>query len=626
MRKTMKRQRSQKGVYLVMFAFFVITLMAFAMLTIDTMVISHAKARLYTAADAAALAGVTHLVGPYDAENGTAAREDAKRLGAANGLDLEDQHVRVGRFGIPLASVAGVGTYTWGGQSYPRCFKYQFESGTSYETDMKSSASQVPEGRFVRMRDCATANNNGMFLLVRNAADSLYYIVQHPEDRVGASESSSPGEAAVFVQTVIEPDSIQVVGPRDEEGDEGSRQTVKLLIGPMFGKYEVSMTVPVVATQPRRAVMFVMDKSGSMNDNTELDPDRSGYRVISNKGVTSNQGDDNDWIYYSQRNGTSSSPVVPINPFVFATDKWMRVRYENSGGYRRATNSSASTYNRAQIFYNNPNRSTTSPNFSFSLSSTTTEWSRKTTAGSYWTSGVNYYPSGTQINYTTSYPSRGYYHTISYCDYQLPLYDSQVAAVSFIDRLEETRDMAGLATFAASETLEEDLDLLVNNKEDLQNTFLNYSASGNTSTEDGVELGYSKLQGMPSSVQKVMILLSDGLANRRHDVNSENYDSTPPSSYPTRTIDGVSGKYPFGQVIIDGLINDAYLCRDKSIRIYTVAFHFFRGDPPFDAGDHYLMPRMAEITRGTHHDVYDSSTLTDVFQEIFSQLPPLLND
>lgn len=618
----MRLQRNrQKGVYLVMAAFIMIVLLAFAMLTIDTMVISLAKAQLYTAADAAALAAVSHLVGPYDASKGENAREDAKRFAAANGIEIEDDHVTVGRFAVPVATVTSLGTRTYGGQSYPNCFKYQIESGLPYQADLITtcSAERYQFGNPLRVRDCSVTGNNGTFTIRENNIGSLYFVLQQGDESEGANETSSPGELCIFVNTTQgEPDSIEVIAPRNEDGD-GSRQTVKLLIGPFFGIYEVSLTIPVVATQPRRAVMFVMDRSGSMNDNTELDPDRSGYKVISNKGVTTNQSHDNDWITFAQRNGTTTSPIVPINPITFTGDKWVRVRYENSGGYRRATTNSptnTSGFSRSQYWYNN----STMSGGGFSMSSADTDWTRKFSAGSYWTWGYN---TGT---YSSSRTSRGYYHTMSYCDHQLPIYDTQVAAVSFVERLDETRDSAGLVTYAASDTLDEDLDLLSSNKATIESDLMAYSASGMTAVEDGMETAYDQLKNQASSVQKVMILLTDGLANQRHGSGYTVYDSMQPTSWPTRTIEGVSGKYPFDQPIINGIIQDAYLCRDKGIRVYTVAFHFLRGSPEFDAGDFYLLPRVSDITQGTHHNVWDSSTMTDVFQEIFEQLPPLLSD
>ncbi len=374
-------------------------------------------------------------------------------------------------------------------------------------------------------------------------------------------------------------DSIQVVGRRDEEAPDGP---IDLFFASIFGMQGSAQAQRAVGTQPRRYVMFVMDRSGSMCFDTS--------------GI--------DHRYSPNSNGSmSKSP----------TDWYWMPRSVYYDGYWRtawfyALNDSTGTYTTSFLPQHIQDHASW-PYFRYC------ERDQPGTVQSGWLkcpSNVTMYS-----YYDSSYWSADSYGPVGSCDYALatnpiqPMASSQNAAAAFVDLLNSDREQAGLVTYGWAAVLEHQL---TTNWAALKESISNYDPRGATGTPAGMEIANDEfiLSGRASGYgHRVMILLTDGLAN----TVGSSYYSNP--SYPTTvTFMGESVSCYIYQAVATAIEQQTLRARRNGVRIYTVSFG--------QGADQDLMPLIARATNGAYYYAADHEDLSDVFRDIFYNLPPIL--
>jgi len=209
------------------------------------------------------------------------------------------------------------------------------------------------------------------------------------------------------------------------------------------------------------------------------------------------------------------------------------------------------------------------------------------------------------------------YGSVSSCDYALaggpiePMASSQNAGVAFVDLLRDGREEAGLVTYAWQATLERPL---TSDWNALRESMIAYDPSGATATADGIKAANDEiiLSGRANAYgQRIMILLTDGMANT---VGGSFYSN--PYSRASVSFLGEHVDCYMYQSVADAIAAQTERARRNGIRIYTVSFG--------SGADQDLMPLIARATNGAYYYAADHSSLTDIFRDIFFNLPAVL--
>jgi len=376
-------------------------------------------------------------------------------------------------------------------------------------------------------------------------------------------------------------DSVRIMGRRTTDAPDGD---IPLLFAGIFGIRGSAQEVRAVATQPRRYVMFVMDRSGSMCFDTS--------------GV--------DHRYSPNDDGSmSSSPTnwywVPSHIY---KDGWKT-------GWMYAVNNDTGEI--VVSFLPQHIRSHLLSNTYFRYCSQ----DRPDNVQSGWVKVPN------NITVYSSYGSdydKWYaqgYGPISQCDYALatqpiePMASSQNAAVAFVDLLDAEQEQAGLVTYAWSGVLDHQL---TNEFETLKEKMLSYDPRGATATPEGMQIANDEFinSGRAETYgQRIMILLTDGLANV---AGGSNYGN--PGSDISVQFFGESVQCRIYQQVADAIETQTLRAKNNGIRIYTVSFG--------DGADQDLMPLIAQQTGGAYYYAPNYESLTDIFVDIFYNLPAIL--
>jgi len=377
-------------------------------------------------------------------------------------------------------------------------------------------------------------------------------------------------------------DSIQVTGFRDDDAPDGP---IDLFFASIFGMRASAHARRAVATQPRRYVMFVMDRSGSMCFDTE----------------------NVDHRYSPQSDGSmAKSPTEWY---------WMPRRIYYSGSWRTAWfyARNDSTGSIVTSFLPDHIQSHMSSGTYFRYCSR----DRPSTVQSGWLrcpSNITIYS-----YYGSSYPywSADSYGPVSSCDYALatepiqPMASSQDAATGFVDLLNSDRETAGLVTYGWDAVLEHEL---TTDWDALKDKINAYDPRGATATPAGMEVANDEfiLSGRATSYgHRIMILLTDGLANT---VNGNYYGN--PYSPVTVSFMGEQVSCYIYQSVASAIEEQTRRAMRNGIRIYTVSFG--------DGADQALMPLIARATNGAYYYAADHGDLSAIFQDIFHNLPAIL--
>ncbi len=376
-------------------------------------------------------------------------------------------------------------------------------------------------------------------------------------------------------------DSIMIQGRRTEDSPDG---TIELFFASIFGIDATAQTVRAVGTKPRRYVMFVMDRSGSMcYDTTNI-----LYRYAPT-GAGGMDKSPTKWYWMPRRIYKTSWQTA-----------WMYAVDDATGSI--VTNF-LPEHIKANLLYGTYFRYCAKDDISTIQSGWLQAPANVTIYSSYGATYSNW--------------SADAYGPISSCDYAMangkvdPIQSSQEAAVAFVDLLNADRDRAGLVSYAWQGTLDHQL---TDNWASLQAQMEAYDARGATAMPAG--MGFANDEFIDSDRasgfgQRIMILLTDGLANV---VGGTNYNN--PSSPVTVTFLGTSVQCEIYQQVVNSIATETQRAKNNGIRIYTVSF---------GAGaDQHLMPLIAAKTKGAYYYAADHDDLTDIFVDIFYNLPAVL--
>jgi len=375
-------------------------------------------------------------------------------------------------------------------------------------------------------------------------------------------------------------DSMQVTGRREAGAPDGP---IDLFFMPLFGIQVAARAVTGVGTQPRRYVVFVMDRSGSMCFDTqgiqsEYSPNADGSMDKSPTGwywMPKYIYKNGSWrtAYFYARDDDTGDIVTDFLP-THIKDNLL------SGQYFRYC-----------------------------------ERDRPSVVESGWV----WAPSNVTI-YSYYGPSYLYWYAQSYgpindCDYALateqlePVNSSQQATSAFVDMLNAENDRAALVTYAWDGTLDQQL---TDDWSGLKAKIANYDPRGATAMPDGMDVANDELLSSGRAEgygNRVMILLTDGLANV---ANGTNYGNA------TTTVNfcGTQVTSQIKEPVAEAIETQVLRAKAQGVRIYAVSFG--------ENADTVLMPLIAQETNGAYYYAPDQSSLTDIFMDIFRRLPPLL--
>jgi len=388
-------------------------------------------------------------------------------------------------------------------------------------------------------------------------------------------------------------DSVRIRGRRTDDSPDGP---ISLFFAPLFGWDEIEISgVVAVGTKPRRFIMFVLDRSGSMCFDTdgvscedyEIPEDGVGYYMqASTSGwywfpdrfyrPTGAAGWMSRTAWFFARNDSTGQPVTAFLP--------EHIQSRMEGGH----------------FFNFRPRDY--PNTVMSgwlrVPAGTTIYGRYGQGWRYW-------------------EADDYYHVIpNDCGYARstgavqPLQDSMDAACAFVDLLDSGDDRAGLVTFGWKDSPDQPL---TSDFPALKDKLQSYSPCGATAEPDAMKAANDELidSGQAQGYgHRLMILLTDGYANMLNEVSYD--DST------TRTFEFL-GKMVTTKIhptVADAMAAQAVRGRNNGVRIYCVTFG--------SDVDRALPREIASYTNAAYYHAEDHADLSDIFVDIFYRLPPIL--
>ena len=443
-----------------------------------------------------------------------------------------------------------------------------------------AGASQIVCGTTQAELTAATQEANS--LAAANTVDATPLHLASSDIVFGHFDSTAGTFVPQPTATVV--DSIKVTGRRTNTSTDGP---INLLFGPLFGWNQQALdNVVGIATKPKRYVMFVLDRSGSMCFDTS--------------GVTTHSMPNQNTIGYYMSSGASGWCALPqemnsggwTTAYFYALDNTTGlVRTDFLPPAMAATLVSGTywTFSTGDSSGNNPSW--------FKIPSDVTVYSRYSTADWFCSS---YYsdPSSSCAYATAGGPAQ-------------PIQSVMDAACAFVNLLRPVDDEAGLATFASGATTN---SILTTNFASLEAMLQSFSPCGATAEGDGMKAGLDELinSGRADAYgQRIMILLTDGEANM---VNGTSYSNTT----QTYSFLGTSVTTEIPSQVAAAMASQTTRAISGNVRIYCVTFG--------TASDTAVHQAIANKTGGAFYYSGDhsGSELTDIFVDIFRRLPPVL--
>jgi hypothetical protein len=383
-------------------------------------------------------------------------------------------------------------------------------------------------------------------------------------------------------------DSIQVAGRRTHDSPDGP---VDLFFGPVFGWHEQEFTnVVAVGTKPRRFVMFVLDRSGSMCFDTE--------------GVVEKYSPPEDGEGFYMEESPSGWYWFPED--VLVPWWWWNIR---KTAYFYARDMSSGQIVTDFLPDHIKDRLIDGIYFRF----------RQPDSPDSVLSGWLKVPAGVRVYCaldTGNWEADDYYWVVDDCDYAIssspvqPLQATMDAASAFVDLLRDEDDQAGLVTYASGSITD---SILTSDFAGLKEKLQRFVPSGSTAEPEGMEDALDELidSGRAEGFgQRIMILLTDGNANTLY---GDYYSDDDTYTYQFMGEQVTTAIHPnVGWAMEDETVR----ARHDGVRIYCVTFGL-------DV-DTEVHRQIARATGGAYYHSADHESLTDIFVDIFRRLPPII--
>jgi len=434
------------------------------------------------------------------------------------------------------------------------------------------------------------ARQEAKALAAANLVDGIGLHLTDENIEFGHYESGTGSFVAEPEATVV--DSIRVTGKRTSDSPDGPIDT---FFGGIFGWNEVELrSVVAVGTKPRRYVMFVLDRSGSMSFDT------SGVQLQPYQAPQDSEG----FYMHSSSSGWYWFPELALKQTGYgwmARTAWFYAR-DNVTGEIRTDFLPEHIKSRldANRYFNFRPRDYPDTVMSgwIKVPAGVTIYGRWGSPWHHWLAASYYHVISSQCGYaTSSAPVQ-------------PLQSTMDAACAFVDLLRVADDQAGLVTYAYRSSTD---SILTSDFANLKLKLQSFAPCGATAEPEGMEAALDELidSGRAEGFgQKAMILLTDGYANELDGVYYE---------------DGLTRSYQFcGETVTtkihptvgSAMEQETLRAKEAGVRIYAVSFG--------TDVDTQVHRQIARATNGAYYYSEDQENLTDIFVDIFRRLPPVM--
>lgn len=387
-------------------------------------------------------------------------------------------------------------------------------------------------------------------------------------------------------------DSIRVAGRRTVDSPEGP---VELFFGPLFGWDHLEFAdVKAIGSKPRRHVMFVLDRSGSMCFDT------SGVQLETYLAPQDAHGP----YFQTSSSGWYWFPELALKRTGYgwrARTAWFWARDDATGDV--CTDwlpEHIQDHLEANRYFNFRPRDYPTSVMSgwLKVPAGVTVYGRWGSPWHYWLASSYYHVISSQCGYARSVGA------------VQPLQDTVDAACAFVDLLDASDDRAGLITYGWNASADQ---LLTSDFDRLKLKLYALSPCGATAEPEGMEAANDEFidSGRAEGYgHKTMILLTDGYANMLH---GNSYSASSSRNYTFLGEQVTTNVHPtVGQAMAQATTR----ARSAGVRIYSVTFG--------SDVDTELHRRMAVYTNGAYYHAEQHEELTDIFMDIFRRLPPVL--
>jgi len=182
-----------------------------------------------------------------------------------------------------------------------------------------------------------------------------------------------------------------------------------------------------------------------------------------------------------------------------------------------------------------------------------------------------------------------------------PLADAKTAAKGLVDQLNSSIDLAAVTSFATTATLNR---ALTSNFANVKSSIDGLSASGNTNIGDGVFVGQTELatNGAAPPTVRVMVVLTDGVANRTHSGSSCASTPTAPDACTVDAINQAAAAKAAGTIVFTiGLNLGDYSAATQTVARNTLIAMASSADKYFES------PTSAQL-QGIFNSIADTIT------------------
>ncbi len=469
-----------------------------------------------------------------------------------------------------------------------RLFACRSQLQNAVDAAALAAASQLTG--YISEQERVIARQEAKALAAANLVDSVPLHLTDDDIEFGHYEHDTGIFTPVPETSVV--DSVRVTGRRSADSPDGP---IDLVFGPLFGWDQMEFqNVVATGTKPRRFVMFVLDRSGSMCFDT------SGVNLAPTAISRDSQG-------YFMHNSPSGWYWFPELALKRAGQGWS----EQTAWFYARDNGTGEV--RTDFLPDHiKSRLDSGTYFNF----------RPRDYPTLVMSGWIKVPSGVTIygRYRAPWKSwlaDDYYHVIwDTCGYARtsgavqPLQSTMDAACAFVDLLNNEDDRAGSVTYGWLASMDQ---TLTSDFATLKTKLQTFVPCGATAEPEGMEAANDELidSGRVEAYgEKIMILLTDGYANMLNEVQY--------ADAQTYTYDflGESVTTKIHPTVGAAMAQQTTRAKLAGVRIYAVSFG--------TDVDQAVHRRIAAETNGTYYYSADHADLPAIFIDIFRRLPSII--